>query len=319
MAGYIIPNAGDATFLDQSEPDSGDFIALGNRKSGVISGCIVSANSNQTVAVSAGEVISDGTFHAITANPSFTMGLGSAGAARFDLVVINSSGAITKRDGSLQSGSNPTFPPLSDGDVLLAAVYRAAGTTDVIISTRIIDKRIITPSSVVRSGALVSPNPPSSGLGNIGDLFVNTSVSSNTGQSQIYVKTTSSLWENIAEYYPIATANTINTLVQRNGSGNFAAGVITATSFVGPLTGAVTGAVTGNASTATAWQTARTVTLSGAVAGTITLDGTTSPAVTTTFGATKVTSTQLDYATTVPQIFVNGTPTGKDGDIWIVT
>lgn len=43
------------------------------------------------------------------------------------------------------------------------------------------------------------------------------------------------------------SANTVSTLVKRDGSGNFSAGTITAT-----LTGNVTGAVTGNASTATA-------------------------------------------------------------------
>jgi hypothetical protein len=39
---------------------------------------------------------------------------------------------------------------------------------------------------------------------------------------------------------PAASQNTPNTLVLRDGSGNFAAGQITATSFVGPLTGAAT-------------------------------------------------------------------------------
>lgn len=48
-----------------------------------------------------------------------------------------------------------------------------------------------------------------------------------------------------------ATANTISTLVARDGSGNFSAGTITA-SLTGNVTGNVTGAVTGNASTATA-------------------------------------------------------------------
>lgn len=43
-----------------------------------------------------------------------------------------------------------------------------------------------------------------------------------------------------------SSANTANTLVLRDGSGNFAAGTITATGFVGPITGNVTGNVTGN-------------------------------------------------------------------------
>ena len=50
------------------------------------------------------------------------------------------------------------------------------------------------------------------------------------------------------------SANTANTVVKRDASGNFAAGTITAT-----LTGNVTGDLTGNASTATALDTARTI------------------------------------------------------------
>jgi len=59
-----------------------------------------------------------------------------------------------------------------------------------------------------------------------------------------------------------ATTNTANTLVRRDGSGNFSAGTITAGAFSGPLTGNVTGNVsgssgscTGNAATATTLST----------------------------------------------------------------
>jgi hypothetical protein len=238
--GFQIPNAPLASVIDQSEPDSGDFQALGDRKTGVISGCLVAANStpDQTVTVANGEVISNGVFRTLVAGSgtttSLSLGQGTAGAARFDIVVINSTGTLTARTGT--AGSNPTFPTLEDGDVFLAAVYRASGTSDIISSTRIIDKRVITPSSMVRSGALTAPNPPSSTLGNVGDIFVNTSVSSSTGQSQVYLKTTSSLWENLAEYVAMGTSGTSN-LVLRDSSGNFSAGTITAN-----LTGTATAA-----------------------------------------------------------------------------
>lgn len=42
-----------------------------------------------------------------------------------------------------------------------------------------------------------------------------------------------------------ATANTVNTVVHRDSSGNFSAGTITATTFVGNVTGNVTGNITG--------------------------------------------------------------------------
>lgn len=235
--GYKIPNAPDASIIDQSEPDSGDFTALGDRTTGVISGCAVSSNSDQTVTVAAGEVLSAGVYFPVVST-TLTMGLGTAGAARFDLVVISSTGVVTKRDGAATAGTNPTFPTLSDGDVFLAAVYRASGTTDIISSTRIIDKRISTLSNSVRSGS----GTPSGTLGKIGDLYVNTALSSNSGQSQLWIKNTVSTWENIAEYtVPETTLNTASTLVRRDASGNFAAGTITAnltgTASAAPWTG----------------------------------------------------------------------------------
>ena len=59
------------------------------------------------------------------------------------------------------------------------------------------------------------------------------------------------------------STNVSNSLVQRDGYGNFAAQTITAVSFSGPLTGNVTGNVTGsligNSDTATKLQTARAI------------------------------------------------------------
>lgn len=240
--GFTIPNAPDASIPDQSEPDSVDFQALGNRTSGVVSGCVVTAAAvpNQTVSVSAGEVISNGTYRTIAAT-SVSLGQGDSSSPRFDLVVVNSAGALTVRSGA--AGSNATFPALQSGDVLLAAVYRASGTGDIVTSSRIIDKAILQPTNAVRSGN----GAPSNSIGAVGDVYINTALSSNAGQSQYWVKATSASWENLAEYtYPVATTNTGNTIVQRDASGNFSAGTITASTFSGPLSGAVTGNVTGN-------------------------------------------------------------------------
>ena len=57
-----------------------------------------------------------------------------------------------------------------------------------------------------------------------------------------------------------ASANTASHLVLRDASGNFSAGAITAT-------------LSGNATTASAWQTARTITVSGDASGTVSIDG----------------------------------------------
>jgi len=233
--GFHIPNAPLASVIDQSEPDSGDFQALGTRKTGVVSGCVVAANSipDQTVTVTDGEVISNGVYYKLTGSGGTTslgMGQGTSGSARFDIVVINSSGVLTLRTGT--ASSNPLFPTLEDNDVFLAAVYRASGTADVISSTRIIDKRIITPTNVVRTGAGSPIDLAGLGAngGAIGDLYVNTTVTSNSGQSQLWIKTTSTLWENLAEFtFPETSSATGNTLVKRDASANFSAGTISAT------------------------------------------------------------------------------------------
>lgn len=60
------------------------------------------------------------------------------------------------------------------------------------------------------------------------------------------------------------SANTPNTVVKRDGSGNFAAGTITAN---------LTGDVTGNADTATTLETARTISISGDAVGSASFDG----------------------------------------------
>ena len=60
-------------------------------------------------------------------------------------------------------------------------------------------------------------------------------------------------------------ANTAGTIVKRDGSGNFTAGSINATT--------VTAALAGNATTATTLQTARTISLSGDVSGSVSFNG----------------------------------------------
>jgi hypothetical protein len=62
--------------------------------------------------------------------------------------------------------------------------------------------------------------------------------------------------------------NTPDTVVKRDGDGDFAAGTITAN-----LVGNVTGDVTGNADTATTLENARTIALAGDVTGSVSFDG----------------------------------------------
>ena len=88
------------------------------------------------------------------------------------------------------------------------------------------------------------------------------------------------------------SANTANQIVQRDASGNFSAGTITA-------------ALSGNASTATSagkWTTSRTITLSGDLSGSVTLDGSADVTLTATVGANNValgTDTTGQYAKSI--------------------
>lgn len=197
--GFYIPNAPDASVIDQSEPDSVDFAALGNRKSGVISGCEVTAQTSpdQTVQVTAGEVLTEGVYKTVSSSSNLSVGLGSSTGPRFDLVVVDTTGALAVRTGT--AGANPTFPSLTSGDIIIAAIYRTSGTSSTIANSQIIDKRIAMMSNDSRTGA----GEPSGSVGNIGDFYVNTTMSTVTGRSQLWVKTGSSSWENLAEYYQI--------------------------------------------------------------------------------------------------------------------
>ena len=93
------------------------------------------------------------------------------------------------------------------------------------------------------------------------------------------------------------SSNTASTLVERDSSGNFAAGTITAN-----LTGNVTGDVTGNADTASAWETARTITLAGDLGGSVSVDGSGDVTLTATVQADSValgTDTTGNYVATI--------------------
>lgn len=81
--------------------------------------------------------------------------------------------------------------------------------------------------------------------------------------------------------------NTPNTVVKRDGNGDFAAGQITAN---------LTGDVTGNADTATALETARTIELTGNVTGSVSFDGTGNVQISTTIDSSFATDAEVATA-----------------------
>lgn len=83
------------------------------------------------------------------------------------------------------------------------------------------------------------------------------------------------------------SANEADKVVKRDGSGNFAAGTITAD---------LVGDVTGNADTATALETARTISLAGDVTGSVSFDGTANVSITATIDGSFATDAEVATA-----------------------
>jgi hypothetical protein len=87
------------------------------------------------------------------------------------------------------------------------------------------------------------------------------------------------------------SANTPDTVVQRDANGDFAAGTITA-----DILGDLTGNVTGNADTATALETARTISVSGDVTGSVSFDGTANADIVVTIDSSFATDVEVASA-----------------------
>lgn len=232
--GFTIPNYETAVAAvngvgDQAEPDSVDFQVLGDNTCAVVydaslttNGQVTVSGTSYTISVAPFKVISLGTY--LTKGTSTSLTLTSGGTnPRYDLVVVPTSGTPVIRVGT-ESATNPVFPALTAGDVLLASIYRPSGGAGSSEATagRITDKRTF----ILSNTTWLKTASPSASDGINGDLWIDTTATAN-GQSMLWIKRSGS-WENLAEYVPIATTNTVSTLVQRDASGNFSAGTITA-------------------------------------------------------------------------------------------
>ena len=88
------------------------------------------------------------------------------------------------------------------------------------------------------------------------------------------------------------SANTVSTIVRRDSSGIFSATAVRASLF-------------GNANTAAAWQTARTIGVSGDANGTVSIDGSANANIPLTLGSTGVSAGTYGGATQIPTFVVD--------------
>ena len=241
MSGFTIPNTPDAANQNQAEPDSLDFQILGNQKNGIVSGMAVTPGSGQTVAVASGEVLINGSYYTFGGISPLNL-TAYASTNFFDVIYARvSSGTITCYVAPGTGGiGNPRYPSTGtspgqinpDTDVVLASVWRSGATAPTV--NEITDKRIFVRSSTSRVGATATG-------GNHADIWVQptswTPSATLEGPLSVNVNGT---WYKLARH-----------------SANFTAGTITASSFVGPLSG--------NADTATNATNASYATVAGSL------------------------------------------------------
>lgn len=220
---FTVPNATDLVAgtirsLDQAEPDSLDFQTVGNRRNGVISGAdvstVASAAGNPTpaylnVTLSACEVVIDGVYGSITANLTAVVPAAPAGAdTRFDVIcAFNNSGTFQLDVVSgTASSNNPVFPTIPSSKIPLYAVYVKSGESTVDPAELLIDKRVLSLSSTVRTGT----GDPAGTLGSIGDLYLDTAAQAVDTRSGLWVKAGTTTWRRIAAYGELTGVITSN-------------------------------------------------------------------------------------------------------------
>ena len=210
---FIIPNATDidgSNFiaLDQSEPDSLDFQILGDRSTGVLTGCTVSTVTGTTIKVDQGAVAIQGVVYNVPVFNQVTLPTAPLTTTyRFDVVIarLNTTTSVISIVvvSGPESTTNPTFPKTPSRlsslvgvdyinignittnnpttDVVLATVFRNAAAA--ISNACIVDKRVNVPSTTSLRGA----TNPDNTIGNDGDLYYRTTeVVSSSG---VFIKT----------------------------------------------------------------------------------------------------------------------------------
>jgi hypothetical protein len=249
------------------------------------------------VAISSGQ-ISIGQAVATTDNVTFAgvtadnIRVGVTAAGEIDTsagnLTLDSTGGTTVMDDDV----NVTGNLLVDGNLTVSGTTVTINTTNLAVEDNMI---------YLNNGSTVS-NPDLGFAGNYNDGTYR--------HAGIFRDASDGVWKFYHQYTPEPDASAYIDITH----GSFALAAIQAASF----TGSVTGNVTGNASTATAWQTARTLTLSGDVTGTsAAFDGSGNISITTTIAADSValgTDTTGNYVASITNgSYITGADGGSEG------
>jgi microcystin-dependent protein len=190
---------------------------------------------------------------------------------------VNTNSAIVARDGS------GNFSAGTITATLAGSATGNAGTATTLQTAR----------TIAISGDVTGTATSFNGSANItipaaitADSIVNADINSAAGITDGKLATIATAGKVSNSATTATSANTINAIVARDGSGNFSAGTITAT-----LTGNVTGNVTGSAGTL---ATGRTIALTGDVTGTTgTFNGSANVSAATTIANAAVTTAKI--------------------------
>lgn len=137
------PSAGvnAAAYSAQARPDAGDVDvwAAAWARTGVVSGCEVTAGADMSVDVAAGLVVVQDV-PAVVAGINRAVGAADGAFPRTDLIVVSDTGVVTWVPGA--PASRPNWPLIPADNVVLATIFVPQGLT-AITNQEILDKRVM--------------------------------------------------------------------------------------------------------------------------------------------------------------------------------
>ena len=238
-----------------------------------------SSLTNSSVTYTAGAGLTGGGAVALGASATLTVGAGTGITVNADDVQLKNAGALTNNNISKWDSANGQFVNSSITDD--GSTVTIGGNLDVNGTTTTIDSIIVS----IGDNMMQYANANVANSVDIG--FYGNYVNSGT---------------KYATFFYDASASSVGEAVFSLGFTATEPTSTVASLTVGRLVANVTGALTGNASTATALQTARTISITGDATWTVTFDGTANVTAGLTLANTAVTAGSYGLAGSVPQI-----------------